>query len=143
MTKRKENGVEFDRSYWPAKTEGVFTVEVDINDLLNEHLNYADTFIAESLINNPPFVTVHLKESSCEVNVSMWRIGGDILTYKKDLVEAVVEEVENIGCNVEIDDDKEQLAEAKTQLAYLHRVVQGIENAKDKLQDIIDNREGK
>lgn len=113
--------VTFDRSYWPAKP-------ISLDDILAEHPDEAEIFVAESLINDPPTMTVHVDGEDAEIQVFLWSVGGDTVAVTEPLVE-LIEETEGYGEII----SEEQAEDVKKRLANLEKLENAIQNVKDRL----------
>jgi hypothetical protein len=91
----------FDQSKWPKETEITLPTVVDFGSLWQTHEDQMAAIFAESLVNNPPVAHLYLIGNRLWVDLHLWEVGDDSVSYRFDLLHEVTDYVELYG-----DDDQ-------------------------------------
>lgn len=130
MTDTIENGVTFDRSYWPeCGTVIPDVLPTDLNDLWDKYSDQVTVLVAEAIISDPPRVYFN---GGC-VQVYVWSVGGDTLGARHPLSDLINEFANNyyVVCS------QAQADEVLGQIAELEKVEAAIAAAKDRMRGLV------
>lgn len=132
MTREKKDELSFDRSYWPEGGTTISHLPVDLNTLWEEFYDQTQTFVAESLIDDPPWGSISLDKASVEIG--LWTVGNDIVTLEFDLPERIQTAAEDYA----IIQSDEQAEEALRWIAGLDKIGEAVARSKEHLQRVIN-----
>jgi len=122
---RQGGELTFDRSFWPNDAK---TLVFDLNDLWEKFEDQASNFVAEALVDDPPWLSFHFRKGEAVIECTLWFNGGDVLVLRQPISEIINESESQIMDWFESQDDDEKIIPC----------VKSLQKLRDQISELIE-----